>query len=504
MTSPAGLLQYFILEASDYIEGLDGVLVRASATGPDATEVARLARMLRGSATMSRQGTLAELAGGVERMARALREGAIRWEPATSAVFVAAIDDLKLLVRQVREWGEQQEARARARIDEMARLAPPTVRASPTPPQALGSGAYLAFEAGEISTALQALATQPLDRSALGNVLARARALRGVAALRDLPPLPDVVDGIERAAKPLELGAAQATAAQLGLFHAASALLRQAADQMRRGGRPDADAPEVQHFSAAAAALAAASTDADAILPISELYFGDAGPHVVSAAPHPPTTPAERFRLEVVSQAEHLRRLVADARQARDPASRERLARELRGALRSLGAAAESFGERDLAAFVARSGEAVGSLDAAALGSLDQVAAILSRPSGNPGDLARQLAAPAAAAAPAGPDRQAPPRPPAGGRSPTPTGRELHELLQTGIAGIDLLRERPLSQPVDIIDDPVVPVETLLYRGRAALDRAREVRDGLRAGTGAPDPEALAELYDLLDLALTD
>src|SRR5687768_6969549 len=253
MTSPAGLLQYFILEANDYIEGLDGVLVSASASGPNANELARLARMLRGSATMSRQGTLAELAGGVERMARALREGAIRWEPATSAVFVAAIDDLKLLVRQVREWGEQQESRARSRIDEMARLAPVSVRSSPTPPQALGSGAYLAFEAGEISTALQALSTQPLDRGALANVLARARALRGVAALRDLPPLSDVVDGIERAAKPLELGAAQASSAQLGLFNAASSLLRQAADQMRRGGRPDPNAPEVQRFSAAAA-----------------------------------------------------------------------------------------------------------------------------------------------------------------------------------------------------------------------------------------------------------
>jgi hypothetical protein len=77
-------------------------------------------------------------------------------------------------------------------------------------------------------------------------------------------------------------------------------------------------------------------------------------------------------------------------------------------------------------------------------------------------------------------------------------------MLQTGIAGIDLLRERPLSQPVDVVDDQVVPIETLLYRGQAALERARQVRDGLRRASGSPDPEALAELYDLLDLALTD
>jgi hypothetical protein len=50
----------------------------------------------------------------------------------------------------------------------------------------------------------------------------------------------------------------------------------------------------------------------------------------------------------------------------------------------------------------------------------------------------------------------------------------------------------------------VVPVEQLLYRGRAAIERARDVRDRLRATTGAPDPALLAELYDLLDLAVTD
>ena len=41
----------------------------------------------------------------------------------------------------------------------------------------------------------------------------------------------------------------------------------------------------------------------------------------------------------------------------------------------------------------------------------------------------------------------------------------------------------------------------VLARGRAALDRARAVRDALRAEPGPPDPERLAELYDLLDLA---
>jgi hypothetical protein len=45
-----------------------------------------------------------------------------------------------------------------------------------------------------------------------------------------------------------------------------------------------------------------------------------------------------------------------------------------------------------------------------------------------------------------------------------------------------------------------VPIEALLYRGESALARARALSDVLR-GTSAPAPDALAELYDLLDLS---
>jgi len=50
-------------------------------------------------------------------------------------------------------------------------------------------------------------------------------------------------------------------------------------------------------------------------------------------------------------------------------------------------------------------------------------------------------------------------------------------------------------------ENAIVPVEELVYRGRAALDRAIEVRDELREAGGAPDQAALDELYDLIALA---
>jgi hypothetical protein len=77
-------------------------------------------------------------------------------------------------------------------------------------------------------------------------------------------------------------------------------------------------------------------------------------------------------------------------------------------------------------------------------------------------------------------------------------------MLASGIAGLRGLDEQPLSAGVEIpADDEVVPVESLLYRGRSALLRAIQVRDAMRASS-TPDVESLRELYDLLDLARTE
>ena len=60
------------------------------------------------------------------------------------------------------------------------------------------------------------------------------------------------------------------------------------------------------------------------------------------------------------------------------------------------------------------------------------------------------------------------------------------------------------------VDTPqIVPIESLLFRGRSALSRARQVRDELKAhwnrgSLAEPSAHALfEELSDLLDLAVT-
>ena len=83
------------------------------------------------------------------------------------------------------------------------------------------------------------------------------------------------------------------------------------------------------------------------------------------------------------------------------------------------------------------------------------------------------------------------------------TGRQLRDYLQNGIAGFGALEVTPLSTPVVLPDEAIVPIESLLYRGQAALARARELKSEMLAER-TPPRETIEELFDLLDLALAD
>lgn len=546
--SHPGYLDFFVLEASEYVERLDTLVGAADTSGPDAPEFARVARALRGSATMARAGGMAELAGGIERAGRSLRDGTLWWDPKLRGALTAAVDDCKILLRSLKTWGAAEDARVRARVAELASFAPPWRGGTPTPAAgaprvtgaaeapAGGAALYLATAASGIVAALDDLTTRPQSREALANALGRVRALRGVAAVKDLPPLAEVVEAIERAGKSAELSGAMPGAAQVAVLSAAAEVLRRVSAELSAGRRPVASGPDVERLATVTAALdEERSSDADRIVPIADLFFADAGPHVVARAPNPPTTPPERFRLEVVSQAEHLRRLVADAREARG-GERERAGRALRAALHALEESAHGFAEREVAGFVASYKDAAEALDAPALAAIDEVAALLADPTSQSGELARRLGELSRARRSGSGARVAVPTPGAGSsrlptpaaaqgvvrdRQRTPTGRQLHALLETGIAGFSLLERQPLSEPEPAEADAeaegerdVVPIESLVYRGRAALARARELRETLRAslgdtngggaGVAALDQAALDELLDLLDLAATE
>ncbi|HXY31493.1 MAG TPA: hypothetical protein VEI06_12350 [Gemmatimonadaceae bacterium] len=527
MPSSVAVLDYFIVEANEYVDRLDNLVASAAQGGPDAESFGRYARALRGSATMSKQYGIADVAAALERVSRALRTRGASWDAATSGVVVAAIDDLRILIRGVRTWGADEERRAQSRSEELERVAPPVAaeRATPaTGTHAAGSGAFLASESAELARALDKLVAAPDDSAGLAAVGDRVRALRGVADLADMAPLPEVVDALERALKLISLGGGggSLSARQKTLFAAAAVVLRRASRDIAVQGKPSTANPDLAPFHEAVSAMADESGRADRIVPIAQLFYEDAGPHVVSAATQPPTTAGERFRMEVVSLAEHLRRVVADARANRSPEGRDFHARELRAALRALGSAANSFGERLVARFSAEWSVKVPTLNEAQMVALDQAATLMTDPRTSTEDIKRGLerfAAPKTPQRPGTPvgastpssvtpsaglaqPRAAAPSP----RSPlrTPTGRELQAFLADGLSGLGPLEERPLSAPVPIPDEAVVPIEQLLYRGRSALRRAAELRDQLLNQAGPPSRDVVQELFDLLDLALAE
>src|SRR5689334_11189456 len=179
MTGPAGFVDFFVLEASDYVEQLDGLLLRASATGPDAGSVMRIARALRGAATMAKLRSFADLAGAVERVGRGLHDGTQRWDPALSAAMVSAIDELKALIHAARTWSPAEDRRAEARVAALSQYAPTAPAAALSPPTGGGSSAmFFASEAANIGAGLELLKTPAASSATLSNVLARVRALR--------------------------------------------------------------------------------------------------------------------------------------------------------------------------------------------------------------------------------------------------------------------------------------------------------------------------------------
>jgi chemotaxis protein histidine kinase CheA len=586
-------LNFFVLEAGECLEHLDAILAGAGSNGPDAAEFVRYARTLRGAAIMHKLSGMADLAHAVERAGRALKDGTAKWSPALAAGLVAAVDDLKILLHNLRIWGPNEEARSTRRLADLARLVPGAAATGAREPDGSG-GSFLAAEMAEAAAALDAL-VQPAGagtEAAIQAALGRVRTLRGFAAIHDVPPVPEALDAAERVVRTLALTHANPSPAQTALFAAAAALLRRTGNDVRVSGRSTTGAPEENRFRDAADALAAAAGDAERIVPIDQLFYADGSPSVITPATRPPTTRAERFRLEVVSLAEHLRALVREAATGETGPIPDRIAAELRRALRDVHRAAESFGERDIASVLATFMDDMPVFDFLALHALDELGALLADPAapardlagrmaelargrtldsgiaqglgsaGPPGGAASRMTAratpqatpqvtarPSAPASPPvvrpshpGAAPSAPPRRLSRDRVRTPTGRALQALLADGIAGISPIADMtliddaylpgppaasvapppagpspvrmrpqpapaaaapssaPAVAPVSATGASPVPIEALLYRGESALARARALSDVLR-GNSAPAPDALAELYDLLDLS---
>ncbi|MGQ0648174.1 MAG: Hpt domain-containing protein [Gemmatimonadaceae bacterium] len=516
MNGSPELLEFYLVEATEYIDALDQ-LVAPGQTLLDTNALLATARALRGSSTMAKVEPISELSLVLEQIAIKGRDPEFVWSKDLHEALRGCVDDLRFLVRGVRVWSDREQSRAEARVADLRRFIPADSR-RPTPPTTESTTpVFVALQTAAIAAELDAFVATPTHKRALDDAIGRTRTLRGIAGIGDFTPLSDVAEGVERAARKL-MPDAPLTSEEIELFRAAAALFRRCAEQLRGTGRHVPPTEESERFARAAAALDAPPKTTPPVVRIDQLFYADQGPHVIERAAAPSVSADERLHRELVARAEHLRRLVSEARSASDPVVAARVRRELRTTTRELETLAASFGAHQLSAFFAESGEQSDLLSAVELDVLESAGRITERPFPTLDELERRIAvvqrarhtprstptvappvAPAAAAATTTP-AATPVSASATRRQATPTGRDLQDLLTTGLEGLKPLDTQPLSEPVDVGAREVVPIDSLLFRGSSALSRAIELRDEWRS-RGAPEEDSLREIFDLLDLA---
>ncbi len=531
---------FFALEAGEYLERLDGLL--AASDSPNSDALVRLARALRGSALMANHHAIARTAAALEALARAVREGRRAWDAQTKQLAVRGVDDLKIFVRRAPAWSDADTAKAEALAQELEQLAgrpSAQVRAAEALGLDAGARAFVAREGAAIASTLdraaQALRANPLAHDPLQHVLRALQPLRGLAAVNDLPPLPDLLEGIERAIAELSRAGIDPPAHVSELFQAGATAIARAAREVAERGRPDPEGPDFRQFAAQLVRFMESEPD---VVSIGTLYYSDSGPHIVSRG-IPAARPSTLGRLELVSHGDHLRQAADSLERAPSATQRELRAHTLGTTFRALanaggGALADRVAQFAIAAREAvASGVAVTS-PAAIAAELRRAGDVLARSGGGDEEaLAAELDAittairavkpgapaplPRPVASPHAPPPPSPPQPPAPrAEEPVPETADLvgswtsYQRLSGGGIGPASLEELlagpratvPPASPSTEPEPAVVDVRSLLYRGDRALARAQELRAAARQATGDSLLALVDEVCDLVALAL--
>ncbi len=340
MNQQMGLTEFFAMEAGEYLERLDS-MVSGDAV-PERDEFVRLTRALRGSALMANQEPIGNVAAALESLARAVKDGRAPWEEALKQATIRAVDGLKILVRALGNWGDAEDAKAQEITAELTAASGSPVESQPKRPTAAtdtGTRAFIAREgasvAGALVDAAKALQKDGLKGDQLGGVLRTMQPLLGLAVLSELSPLPEFLDGVGRAV-------AAATRAienpnDLALFFdiAAKGITR-ATQEITDNGIAEPDSPEAREFARRLQQLLDQGSNA---VPIEDLYYDDAGPHVVEAGV-PANRPSQMAQMELVAHGEHLCQAADELEKAKGETQRKLRIMSLNTTLRTLGTAA--------------------------------------------------------------------------------------------------------------------------------------------------------------------
>lgn len=305
MSQPLGIDDFFALEAGEYLDRLASL--SATATAPNADELVRFTRALRGSALMANQQAIARASNGLEHLVRSFRDGRRGWDTALAGLCREAVDVLRTLVERVRTWTPDDTARAERLALRLEEAAGSAQRPASTPAATeTGVRVFLARESAALGSVLdqagRSLSGGSASFDSLQAVLRRMQPLRGLAALADFPPLPDLLDGIERTVTSVSRLELPAKDGGVRLDAAAAALARSARD-IAEHGRPEPEAPEFRRF---ASLLIAPAPQELPVVPIEALFYaGEDG--VVQRGTAPRGVAATSMSAAaVVSRGEHL------------------------------------------------------------------------------------------------------------------------------------------------------------------------------------------------------
>jgi hypothetical protein len=557
MSSPIGMAEYFAMEAGEYLDRLAALVGRDGPPPPE--ELVRFARALRGSALMANQGVVARAAAGLEAVAKAYRESRRPWDAPLKERCTQAIGDLRSLVRSAGNWSDDETTRAERLaldLESLGGVASPA-GPRPTPPQSSAPGsdagvrAFVAREgaltASALDRAARALRSSPEAHEPLYAVLRRLQSLRGLAALTDLAPLPDVLECVERAVG--ELTRMFAPPPQVAdVFEAAAQALARSARDVAQTGRAVPDADEARRF--AELLLRAFATESD-VVAIETLYMdGEKG--VLQPGTSLRVSPLST--VELVSQGERLCEVADELERAGTPTLRDLRLYSTVAALRPLETAVGEQVPASLGAFAGAARELIAQGGVARdpeefADCIRQAGGALRGVGTTPGNhqlseqiesLSRRLhkmGAPVfrpvyptpvpALERPAEPEAAPPPAPAPALAPPEPAIVPIESLLadeEPGLAGsfatfARLLAERGMGPPSleELLAGPrapapaaaqpevIVEIASLCYRGQGARDRAAEVRRELDLVLGSSQLTRLAplldELVDLVSLA---
>lgn len=545
MTAPVGRREFFALEAGEYLERL--ALLVGGAEPPSAEELVRHARALRGAALMAGPPGYSTAAGAIEGTSKALRDQALEWTPGLAERLAHAIEDCKGLLRRVREWTDTDTQHCE-RIAEQLETEPGTRDRRSGYGSAAGNGltagvrTYVAREAAAVAGTLDqvadAIEAEP-DQETAEPLLQRLQPLRGLGALPGLSPLPELLETLDLAIATTGKSGAWSPLAGKALRAVGAALARMARD-IAELGIPQHDSTEVVQ---AAELMRDAFLAEDDVVEIASLFaVGDRSPVAVRGAAPVPRVAAGDAAIELVSLADRLRQAAEQTRGHLPRSARALQLQSLVLALRGIPltpavqqGAGELFRRLDREAMSGRALKApdsfaallreaadllAGAADEGGTAALPEILAPLVERLDRMGGVADSDEVeimPIEALAPE-PDRDGDVVPiesllytavPAAAPGFLPFEQTFSTYFRLMQEGADAAAGPivPIESLAPAAEEDSVPIQSLLYRGRRALERADMVRRELdlarRTRADLDEMETLiAELLDLVPLAL--